>query len=97
MSMHVGRAVAVFRVAAGHSQKSLARAVGYDPSYFCLIENDKRAPSLAALQQIADALKVPAHLIVAIASRDPRTRTDGLDQELGATIRSLLSRKVGRK
>ena len=66
--MEYGRAIRVVRSAHGLSQRQLADRIGGSPSHLSLIESGKRAPSLKLLEEIADSLAVPMHLLTLLAS-----------------------------
>ena len=67
--MEYGRAIRVVRSAHGLSQRQLAdTGIGGSPSHLSLIESGKRAPSLKLLEEIADSLAVPMHLLTLLAS-----------------------------
>jgi Zn-dependent peptidase ImmA (M78 family) len=49
----VGARIRKARIALGLSQAAFARALGFSSEFICLLEADKRAPSLATLNKIA--------------------------------------------
>ena len=66
--MEYGRAIRVVRSAHDLSQRQLAGRIGVSPSHLSLIESGKRDPSLKVLEEIADSLAVPMHLLTLLAS-----------------------------
>ena len=50
------------------TQSEAARRAGLSGSYWALIEQGKRTPNLEVLEQIGEALGVPASILVFLAS-----------------------------
>jgi transcriptional regulator with XRE-family HTH domain len=68
--MDYGKAIRVCRTAKALTQTELADRISVGPSQLSLIESGKRHPSIKVLAQISDALDVPLHLLLLLAS-DP--------------------------
>jgi transcriptional regulator with XRE-family HTH domain len=68
--MNYGKAIRVTRALADISQRELARSLGTDPSYISLLEANKREPSREILEKLAEAFKVPLHLLVLMATEE---------------------------
>jgi transcriptional regulator with XRE-family HTH domain len=66
--MNYGKAIKTIRAAKNLEQKELAKLAELNPSYISLIESNRRAPSPAALEAIARALRVPLYLLMLLAS-----------------------------
>lgn len=66
--MNYGRAIKIVRTASGLSQVALAERLSIGTSQLSLIEAGKRQPSLKVIHEIAEAIKVPPHLITLLAS-----------------------------
>lgn len=73
--MKYGRALRIARAMAGLEQRELAKRAGLDASHISLIERDRRNPSVATLEKIAKALRIPFPLLTLLAteSRDLKT------------------------
>src|SRR2546423_8781591 len=98
--MNYGRALKIARAMEGLEQKDLATLAHLDPSHISLIEQGKRNPTVATLEKIAKALKMPYHLLTLLASesKDLRTIDSETIRELGEILaRTLLSDKYVHK
>ncbi len=62
--MSVGKTLKLMRTATGISQAELARRVGASASYLCLVEGERRKPSLPFLESIAKQFKIPAGFLL---------------------------------
>lgn len=65
--MNCGKAIPLFRLAAGVSQKELADLIEVTPSYLSLIEGGLRQPSLDVLERIAIQLGTKVSTIIKCA------------------------------
>ena len=61
---------------AGLRQKEVADLAGLNPSHVCLIELGKRKPSVAAVDKLSKALKVPNHLFVLLGAESGDLKTN---------------------
>jgi transcriptional regulator with XRE-family HTH domain len=66
--MNYGKALRLARVLANLNQKELADRAGLDPSHVSLIEKGTRRPSLAALEKLSSALRIPNDLFILMAA-----------------------------
>jgi transcriptional regulator with XRE-family HTH domain len=66
--MNYSKAIRVARSLADLSQGDLADRAGIDRSYLSLIESGKRNASVETIEKIADALKLPFHLMALLGS-----------------------------
>lgn len=67
MALTIGSAIRQLRLAAGLSQRKLAKEIGVEHSFISLIEADRREPSLRVLRQVAQRTHAPPGLLLAIA------------------------------
>jgi transcriptional regulator with XRE-family HTH domain len=74
------------------SQKDLADRLGVDASQVSLLESGRRSVSQATLEKLATELRVPAHLIVFLASGKKHLRriSEQEAQALGAELLRVL-------
>ena len=95
--MKYGKAIRICRAARGLSQKELAARAGIKPSYISLIEAEKRSPSLATLQKMATALRVPTHLIMILSAERDDMASGHFEnlQEFSSAILQLLLNSEG--
>lgn len=68
--LNLGAAIRACRETRKYSQADLARKSGISVSHLCLLEKDKREPSLSAVEAIAGALQLPASILLFLAA-DP--------------------------
>ena len=66
--MKYNKGIKLARTVRGLSQKRLAREAGLDPSYISLLESGTRTPSAATIESIAEALRIPPHLMLLLSS-----------------------------
>jgi transcriptional regulator with XRE-family HTH domain len=85
--MKIGKALKLCRTAKNLSLEDVAVRAGISVSYLSRLENDKRDATLVLLSKVAEALDVPAPVIVFIAS-DP-SELKGLDKETEARFSEL--------
>lgn len=64
-----GKAVRAEREQAGWSQEMLGEYAGLDRTYVSGLERATRNPTLATMEKIADALRVPLSTLIAEAER----------------------------
>lgn len=72
MSMKIGKAIKLFRVNLGLSQKELAQRASVSVSYLSLIENDRRVPGNKLLERLATELKTSTSQIFLQATEKPK-------------------------
>jgi len=105
--MDYGKAIKILRAVVGLQQRDLAGIAGVDASLISMIEKGKRKPSLATLEQITTALKVPQHLFTLLAAepkdlrtahpRDLQSASESLARLLLANASKPQSRRSRRK
>ena len=66
--MNLGEAIRTCRQLKGFSQTRLAELSKVSVSHLCLIEKNKRDPSIAMVESIATALGTPLSVLVLIAA-----------------------------
>ena len=66
--MNLGEAIKTCRKLRGLTQSKLAELSGVSVSHLCLIEKNKRDPSIAMVESISKALKTPLSVLVFIAA-----------------------------
>lgn len=90
--MNYGKAIRTCRVAFGLQQRELADRAGLAASYVCLIEAGKRTPTLRSVDRICDAMGVPTHLMMLLASGpdDLKKRPQKEIEQLSAMLLGLL-------
>lgn len=67
--MNLGKAIRLCREKRGFTQAKLAYLASISVSHLCLLEKDKRDPSLSAVSAISGALKIPVSVLVLLASQ----------------------------
>ncbi|MCG7929955.1 MAG: helix-turn-helix domain-containing protein [Candidatus Thiodiazotropha lotti] len=68
--MNLGEAIKTCRKLRGLTQSKLAELSGVSVSHLCLIEKNKRDPSIAMVESISKALKTPLSVLVFIAAEN---------------------------
>lgn len=66
--MDIGGTIKQCRNVRKITQTQLADSAGISVSHLCLLEKNKREPSLAAFQTIANSLDIPLSVLVFLAS-----------------------------
>jgi XRE family transcriptional regulator, regulator of sulfur utilization len=89
--MNYGKAVKIVRTAHGLTQSELAERLSVGASHLSLIEAGKRQPSLRVLDEIAEALDVPPHLLTLLASDPEEIENHADPQQIAELARSLLA------
>jgi len=82
--MNVGQAIKMCRTRRGVSQSDLARRAECSVSYLCLLENNKRDPSLSTLTKVSQALNVPVGILFFLASE--HGELTGMNKELAGEL-----------
>jgi len=90
--MRYGKAIRICRAAKGLSQKELASKAGIGSSHISLIEAGKRSPSLATVEKICKALKVPTHLVMLLAAEPGEVQAQHMEslKDLSGHLLQLL-------
>ena len=89
--LRIGKTIRRIRTERDISQRDLAEAAELTPSFLSLLENDHREPSLAALRRIAEALDVPAEVMIWDAVDLP-SQLDGEDRRICELAKLLVRR-----
>lgn len=92
--MDYGKAVRLARAARAMSQKDLAGAATLDASHISLIESGRREPSLAALEKLSVALRMPLYLLMLLGAEevDLRGISPAMARELATHLLDLVVR-----
>lgn len=80
--MNLGATIKICRKLRGLTQSKLAELSDVSVSHLCLIEKNKRDPSIATVESISKALKTPLTVLVFIAAEKediPELKQDQLD------------------
>lgn len=93
--MEYGRALKICRAAVALSQQDVAKRAGITKSYLSLVEGGKRSPSLATLEKICKAMRVPQHLVMLLAA-GPQDIPGPEREKLGEVAQSLLQLLANR-
>ena len=90
--MNLGKAIRACRKKKGLTQAELANLSKISVSHLCLLEKDKRDPSLSAINAIADALKIPVSILVLLASHheDIKELSENQIEELSRNIMGIM-------
>jgi transcriptional regulator with XRE-family HTH domain len=78
--MNLGKAIKLCRVQKNLRQAELAAESGISVSYLSLLEKGKRDPNFSILQSIANALDIPASIIVFLGAE--QAELSGISSEL---------------
>jgi len=66
--MNIGHAIRICRQGRGYTLARLAERSRLSVSYLSLLEQQKREPTLATAQQIADGLSIPLSVLIFLAA-----------------------------
>lgn len=90
--MNYPKAIRVARSLADLSQGQLADRAEIDRSYLSLIESGKRQPTIETLEKLAQALKMPFHLLSLLGSEesDVEKANPGQIENLSLALTKLL-------
>lgn len=94
-AMDYGRALKICRAALELNQQDVAKRAGITNSYLSLVEGGKRSPSLATLEKICKAMRVPPHLVMLLAA-GPQDIPGPEREKLGEVAKSLLQLLTSR-
>ncbi|MFC1751375.1 helix-turn-helix domain-containing protein [Pseudomonadota bacterium] len=67
--MNLGETIKLCRKKKGLTQAQLSEKAGISMSHLCLMEKNKRDPSLNAIKLIADALEIPLSVLMFLAAQ----------------------------
>ncbi len=90
--MDYAKAIRIARALANMPQRELAKRISMDASLVSMFENGKRRPSLKTLENIADALGLPFHLLAMLGMepKDSKTKTAKEIEQLAIGLTKLL-------
>src|SRR5258708_7978291 len=88
--MDYGRAIRIVRTAYGLTQTELAERLSIGSSQLSLIEAGRRQPSLKVLDEVSNALGVPAHLLTLLASEPEDIDDKRNSPEIAELAKALL-------
>jgi len=67
--MNLGRTIKLCRKNRGLTQAQLAKLSGISISHICLMEKEKREPTLSKLNSISEALDIPLSVLVFLSTQ----------------------------
>ena len=90
--MDYAKAIRISRALADVSQRELARRISTHASLVSMFENGKRRPSLKTLENIAEALGLPFHLLAMLGMepKDTRAKNSKEIEQLAVGLTKLL-------
>lgn len=90
--VNLGQTIKLCRKARGLTQGQLADLSGISVSHICLMENDKREPTLSKLESISKALTVPLSVLVFLAGQydEVKELSEPQIEELSNNIMGLM-------
>ena len=88
----LGQSIRIIRQAKGLTTSSVAGSAGISSAFLSLVEAGQRAPSMAVLSRLAEALDVPLETLVLLsAERGSSLRSsDEAANSLARTVRRLV-------
>lgn len=86
--MNYAKGLKIARAIAGLTQKEVAALANLDASHMSLIESGRRNPSIATVEKLCRALKIPNHLFTLLAS-EPADLNITDPEELARVSQSL--------
>jgi transcriptional regulator with XRE-family HTH domain len=93
--MDYSRAIRIARSLADMPQWELAERISIDPSLVSMLESGRRKPTREILERIAEALEIPFHLFVLLATESADLSTDDSESinRLAVGLTKLLLKK----
>ena len=90
--MNLGKAIRMCRKKRGLTQTKLADLAKISVPHLCLLEKDKRDPSLSAVNSISDALKIPVSVLMLLASQHEEIKelSENQIEELSRSIMGIM-------
>ncbi len=90
--MNLGNTIKICRQKRGYTQAELAGRAKISVSHLCLLEKNKRDPSLSAVNSISAALKIPISVLVLLASQhiEIKELTEKQIEELSRSIMGIM-------
>jgi len=87
--MKLGETISLCRKKRGYTQAQLASLAGISVSHLSLTENNKRDPSLSAIESISNALRIPLSVLLFLASEN-ECLTDFNEKDLERISQSII-------
>ena len=96
---NIGTTIRIVRELAGIRQVDLAREIGISKNYLCLIEKEKKEPSLRLLQELSLRLDVPVYVFLWNPSGESQDgdEMDSASSALDRLFWEVIQRKVRRR
>lgn len=90
--MNLGNAIQICRKKRGFTLTALAKLSGISIPHLCLLEKNKRDPSLSVINAISDALKTPVSVLILLASQneDIKELSDNQIEDLSQSILGIM-------
>lgn len=85
--MNIGKAIMLCRTQKGITKTKLATDANISISYLTLLEQGKREPNLATINNICKALQIPPSILIFLASNP--AEQEGLSLELAEKLSHL--------
>jgi transcriptional regulator with XRE-family HTH domain len=67
--MNLGQAIKLCRQSRKLTQAQLAELAGISVSHLCLMEKDKREPTISKLELVAKSLNIPVSILIFLAAQ----------------------------
>lgn len=92
MNMNLGNTIKSIRKKRGYTQSQLADRAGISVSHLCLLEKEKRDPSLSTIKAISDALNIPVSILIFLAAKNEQITelTENQIDELKHSITGII-------
>ncbi|RSE62703.1 XRE family transcriptional regulator [Alcaligenes faecalis] len=93
--MKIGKTLKLCRTAKDLSLETVSERAGISTSYLSRLENDKREPTLALINKVAEALEVPVPVIIFLASdeKDLKHMDKKMEQRFSELALGLIRQK----
>ena len=100
MNIHLGEIIKLCRKKRGYTQSQLADRAAISVSYLCLLEKNKRDPSLSTAEALSDALRIPFSILVFLSAKSEQLKelSEHQIEKLSRCIEALIddtSEKAG--
>lgn len=99
MNMNLGNTIKSVRKKRGYKQSELSNRANISVSHLCLIEKNKRDPSLSTIEAISTALNVPVSVLVFLATQKEQVSEipDGQIEHLARSMLELMDDSTRQK
>ena len=97
--MKLGETIKQCRNKRGLTQSRLAELAEISVSHLCLLEKNKREPSISVVENIAKALQIPLSVLVFLATQASEVKEMSVTQfeELSRNIMELVEKSARQK